>query len=207
MPARTPASRVASTQNIPHRWVAATLLLAATLVRPVGAQELPTAPDRLTIRSEVAVDGSQQWRIGPLLLRLPDGWSNTSTPVFARLQGPSRSFSTFMSNKVTARARHAGYSLLNDPRGGPSQFATIANWDDCEGNVERVAKPLIKPSGDKIVVYVSCTVQLRPGVPGTLQQVGIYTPTRLMLLHAGGPEKDMKDWLAAVVAHRWQETD
>ena len=207
MSARTPATRVASPKSVPRHWQVAALSLVAAFARPVGAQELPTVPDRLTLHAEVAVDGSQQWRVGPLLLRLPEGWSNTSTPVFARLQGPSRSFSTFMSNKATARARQAGYSLLDDPRRGPSQFAAIADWSDCEGNVERVAKPLIKRSNDKAVVYVSCTVQFTRGVPGTLIQVGIYTPTRLMLLHAGGPEKDMKEWLAAVAAHRWQDTD
>ncbi|WP_431262703.1 hypothetical protein ACQ859_21680 [Roseateles chitinivorans] len=184
------------------------MLLAAALVRPAGAQELPMVADQLTVRSEVAVDGSPQWRIGPLMLRLPDGWSNKTTrPVFAKLEGPSRSFSSYMSNKATPRARQEGYSLLDDPHRGPSQFATIADWNDCEGNVERVAKPLIKRSSDKAVVYVSCTVQLRPGVPGTLLQVGIYTPTRLMLLHAFGQEKEMKESLAAVAAHRWQEAD
>jgi hypothetical protein len=183
--------------------VAVALVLLLVSAKHVSAQQLPVAPLKLVPELQSAGALGKTWKIGPILLDLPDTWANVSRPNIASLKGPEETVATFVALEVVKSAREGNYSVFSDKTRGPESFSKYAQWDDCDGKPERVVKPLSVPPGSK-AMFAECNIEARPGAPGTYLQVTLYSATHIVQIHVMGDRKVVGAFLQSLKRVKWK---
>ena len=168
-----------------------------------SAQQLPVAPLKLAPEVQSAGADGKTWKIGPILLDLPETWADASRPNIASLKGPEDTVANFVALEVVKSARESGYSVLGDKTRGPESFSRYVQWDDCDGRPERVVKPLSMPPGSKAML-AECNIEARPGAPGTYLQVTLYSATHVVQIHVMGDRKVIGAFLQSLKRVKWK---
>ena len=183
----------------------AVLALLVGTGKCVPAQSLPLVPSKVAVELHSAGTHGKMWKIGPVLLELPETWIDASRPNVASLKGPEGAVATFVALEATQAARDSGYSVLTDAARGPESFIKYVQWDDCEGTPKRVAKPLSVPPGTK-AMFAECSVEARPGSPGVYAQVTLYSASHVVQIHVIGDSKVVAAFLRTLQRVKWNET-
>lgn len=169
------------------------ILLHAGALR---AQELPLRD----VPVELAREGGNRWRAGPLVLTLPQGWTSGRRIHADVLVGPAGAEATFLMLVATPEARRDNYSVLSDPARGPHSF--WADLSDCAATGR--GQPVQLQTNDRYVVYVSCTVMAQ-GRPVMAVEGAVYSKHHLVPFSVLGAASEVETFIAALRTHEWRE--
>jgi hypothetical protein len=180
----------------------ATLFLLLGIEQPAPAQELSISPSHVRVESRSTGSEENTWQIGPILLALPNSWTDAAGRATASLKGPDDTVVTFVALEATRAGRETGYSFLSDKSRGPDAFGRFVQWDDCLAGAKRTIAPLTIAAGGEAMV-AECLASAHSGSSITYAQISLYSTRNLVQIHAAGSRRSVDVLLQSLRRLKW----